>query len=494
MDGRSPSGADYGWTGQGTADGTFFTGSWTAAEQVQDVRNPSTGAVIGSVGMARPADIHKAAAAARKAQEAWSAASYETRANVLRQAAGAAEGNRERLVDWIVRESGSTVLKANAEVAATIKALHEAAAMPSQASGHVLPSPQGQLSVARRRPIGVIGVISPFNFPLFLAMRAVAPALAVGNAVVLKPDPRTAVCGGYNIARIFEQAGLPEGVLQVMPGDGAAGAALCEDPNIGMIQFTGSTAAGRKVGEAAGRNLKKVSLELGGKNALIILDDADLELAVKNAAWSTYFHQGQICMATGRIIVHKAIVNDFTRLLGEKAGALGVGDPASGQVALGPLINQAQVDRALGIVESTVAQGGVLVSGGTSDGLFFNPTVLADVKKGMRAYDEEIFGPVAVIIPVENDDEAVRVANDTDYGLVAAIISRSVGRAMSIGERLNVGMLHINDCTVKNEAVNPFGGVGSSGNGTSIGGPANWEEFTQWQWMTVKDTPPAYPM
>jgi acyl-CoA reductase-like NAD-dependent aldehyde dehydrogenase len=222
---------------------------------------------------------------------------------VLRKAARLAEEHIDTLVEWLVRESGSTRLKAGFEAKVTIKALHEAAALPSRSTGEILPSEPGRLNLARRRPLGVVGVISPFNFPLYLAMRAVAPAIALGNAVVLKPDPRTAVCGGAVIARLFEQAGLPAGVLHMLPGDGAAGAALTSDPHVAMIQFTGSTAAGRKVGEAAGKHLKKVSLELGGKNSLIILDDADLDLAVANTAWGVYLHQGQICMATGRVLV-----------------------------------------------------------------------------------------------------------------------------------------------------------------------------------------------
>lgn len=366
--------------------------------------------------------------------------------------------------------------------------------MPSQAAGQVLPSEAGRLSLARRRPIGVVGVIAPFNFPLYLAIRAVAPAIAVGNAVVLKPDPRTAVCGGVTIARIFEDAGLPAGVLQVLAGDGAAGAALCEDPNVGMIQFTGSTAAGRKVGEVAGRNLKKVSLELGGKNSIIILEDADLDLAVANTRWSTYLHQGQICMAAGRVLVHQSIAAEFTRRLSASAIATPVGDPASGQVALGPLINTAQVDHAKAILDASVAEGAEIAAGGTIDGLYFAPTVLTGVTRQMSAFTQEMFAPVAVVSTFETDDEAVALANDTDYGLSAAVITNSIGRAMSIGERLNVGLLHINDATVNEEVVNPFGGVGASGNGTSIGGPANWEEFTSWQWLTLKGAPPAYPL
>ncbi|QAB01021.1 MULTISPECIES: benzaldehyde dehydrogenase [Agrobacterium tumefaciens complex] len=474
--------------------GVTFDGAWKRSTKTQDTVEPATGRTLGQIGMVNADDIRAAAAAARKVQAGWAATNYERRAEILRNAARTAEDNRDEIIDWLVRESGSTIPKAAFELAVTIKALYEASAMPSQAAGQMLPTRPGHLNFARRRPIGAVGVISPFNFPLYLAMRAVAPAIAVGNTVVLKPDPRTAVCGGHVIGRLFEEAGLPSGVLSVLPGDGAAGAALCEAPDIGMIQFTGSTSAGRKVGETAGRNLKKVSLELGGKNAFIVLDDADLDLAVKNAVWSAYLHQGQICMSAGRILVQSGIAEEFIRRLAGHAAGLPVGDPASGQVALGPMINQNQVEHALAIVQAAIANGAKLAAGGFSNGLFFQPTVLTFVQQGNPAFAEEIFAPVAVVTVFEKDEDAIALANDTDYGLSAAIVSRSVGRALALGERLNVGLLHINDATVNDEVVNPFGGVGASGNGSSIGGPANWEEFTQWQWVTVKAEAPAYPL
>ncbi|MCA1867968.1 benzaldehyde dehydrogenase [Agrobacterium genomosp. 3] len=475
-------------------NGHVYDGGWRPSTTVRDVCEPATGRKLASVGMATPQEVSRAAEAARHAQPAWAATGYERRAEILRAAARIAEVHSDEIANWLVREAGSIIPKAQFEVALTIKALYEAASMPSQAMGQVLPSEPGRISIARRRPIGVIGVISPFNFPLYLAMRAVAPAVAIGNAVVLKPDPRTAISGGQVIARLFEMAGLPTGCLSVLPGDGAAGAALCEDRNIGMIQFTGSTAAGRKVGETASRNLKKVSLELGGKNSFVVLDDADLDLAVKNAVWSVYLHQGQICMSAGRVLVHSAVAAEFTRRLAAHARNLPVGDPTSGQVALGPIINQVQVDHALKVVSAAVEAGANLETGGKSNGLFFEPTVLTGVKPGNPAFEEEIFGPVAVVTTFDTDDEAAALVNATDYGLSAAIVSRSVGRAMALGEKLRVGLLHINDSTVNDEVVNPFGGVGASGNGTSIGGPANWEEFTQWQWVTVKSEAPAYPL
>lgn len=474
--------------------GLVFTGEWTAATAQADVIEPATGERLAQIGMADAAFVGQSAAAAARAQLAWAALPYDARADVLRRAAQLGQTHFDEIVDWVVRESGSTRAKAGFETSVTIKALHEASALPSRSAGEVLPSVPGRLSLARRRPLGVVGVISPFNFPLYLAMRAVAPALALGNAVVLKPDPRTAVCGGYVIARLFELAGLPAGVLHMLPGDGAAGAALTSDPHIAMIQFTGSTAAGRKVGEAAGRHLKKVSLELGGKNSLIVLDDADLEQAIANTAWGVYLHQGQICMAAGRVLVQRGIYDRFIARLTEKAKGLSVGDPAKDNVHLGPLINVAQRDHAAKALADAVAAGAKIEAGGKFRDLFFEATVLSGVTPENPAFHEEIFGPVAVVVPFDTDEEAIKLANDTEYGLSMAIVTSNVGRALRMGERLRTGLLHINDQTVNDEVINPFGGVGASGNGTSIGGPANWEEFTQWQWLTVKGEAPLYPL
>lgn len=472
------------------SDDPWLSGTAGSATELVE---PGSGKALFSLKLGGAADIADAARDARAAQEGWYALPYDRRARVLRTAADLMEANADLYIGWLVREAGSVDAKAGFEVSLVVKALREAAAMPSQPYGLVLPTDPGKLSFCRRMPLGVVGVISPFNFPMYLGLRAVAPALAVGNAVVLKPDPRTSVSGGLLLARLFEAAGLPSGVLQVVPGGAEAGEALCTDANIAMIQFTGSTAVGRKIGALAGGHLKKLSLELGGKNSLIILDDADLDLAAANAAWSAYLHQGQICMTGGRILVQDSVHDVLAERLVAKARALPVGDPVGGQVALGPMISAGQVGHARSIVEDTVAAGARLATGGEVDGLFFKPAVLSGVTSDMRAFREEIFAPVAVLTAFGSDEEAVRLANDTEYGLSAGIISSSVGRAMAIGARLRTGLLHINDQTVGDEVVNPFGGRGQSGNGTSIGGPANWDEFSQWQWVTVRDTAPNYP-
>jgi len=476
-------------------NGHLFTGQWQAGQGTSTyVLEPATGQTLGTLANADADQVARSAKAAQQAQASWFQLSYDERAAVFRKAAQVAQSHAEDIAEWLVRESGSTREKAEFETRLSIKVLHESAALPSRSQGEVLPSVPGRLSLARRRPLGVIGVIAPFNFPLYLAIRAVAPALATGNAVVLKPDPRTAVCGGFVIARVFELAGLPAGLLHVLPGGADAGAALTSDPQVAMIQFTGSTGAGRKVGEAAGRHLKKVSLELGGKNSLIVLDDADLDLALANATWGVYLHQGQICMSTGRLLVQRGIYERFLERLVAKARSLSVGDPAKGAVHLGPLINAQQCDNAQRIVQAAQQAGAKLEVGGNPQGLFFPATVLSGVTRDNPAFNEEIFAPVAVVVPFDSDADAVALANDTEYGLSAAVLSRDVGRALKLGEQLRVGLLHINDQTVNDEVVNPFGGVGASGNGASIGGPANWEEFTQWQWLTVKGDAPAYPL
>jgi len=457
------------------------------------VFDPASGKQLLTLALGGAGEVSAAAANAQAVQERWFALPYEVRAKVLHKAADLMDDNPGIYTDWIVRETGSAGAKAVFEVAVTVKALREAAAMPSQPQGLVLSSDPGKLSFCRRMPLGVVGVIAPFNFPLYLAMRAIAPALAVGNAVVLKPDPRTTACGGLLIARLFAMAGLPDGVLHVVPGGAEAGEALCTDPSVAMIQFTGSTAVGRKIGALAGGHLKKLSLELGGKNSLIILDDADLDVAAANAAWAAYLHQGQICMAGGRILVQESVHDVLAARIAEKARNLPVGDPSGGTVALGPLINKEQAERVSAIVSEAVDAGATLLAGGKNDGSFFQPTVLTGVTPCMRVFREEVFGPVAALTSFRTDDEAVALANDTKYGLSAGIISSSVGRAMAIGSRLRTGLLHINDQTVGDEVVNPFGGRGQSGNGTSIGGPANWDEFSQWKWITVRDKPLPYP-
>ena len=472
----------------------IFNGDWIAAHGgTHTFMEPATGEQLGRVGLADAGDVAAAASQARAAQRAWASSDYKERAAIFRRAAALIGQHHDELAVWIVRETGAIRPKADLELREATAHLHEAAAMLTQPKGQLLASSSGQMSIARRVPHGVVGVISPFNFPLILSIRSIAPALATGNAVVHKPDLQTPVSGGVLIARIFEEAGLPKGVLQVLPGGAEAGQAMCSHPDIAMIAFTGSTAVGRSIGELAGRHLKKMSLELGGKNSLIVLDDADPDIAAANVAWGAYLHQGQICMASGRVLLQRGIADAVIERLVGKALHLPVGDPMSGQVALGPLISARQVGRLDGIVQDSIAAGATLLAGGTFERQFYQPTVLTDVKPGMRCFEEELFGPVASITVFDTDAEAIALASATSGCLALGVISPSIARAMHIVDRVPAGHVHINDQTVLAEVHAPFGGGGTSGNGGRHGGSADWDEFTQWQWLTVKTEAPRYP-
>ncbi|MFJ4199970.1 aldehyde dehydrogenase family protein [Streptomyces sviceus] len=474
----------------------IFSGEWIRATgESYDSTEPATGKTLGRVGSATPADLERAVERAVRAQRDWAARPYVERARVLRRAARLFEEHQAEIAEWIVRESGALWPFADFQtVNGAAEECYEAAALAAAPYGEVLRSIEDRLSFARRRPVGVVGVIAPFNAPMVLAMRAVAPALALGNAVVLKPDPRTAVCGGVTIARVFEEAGLPAGVLHMLPGGADVGAALVDEPRVPVIAFTGSTRAGKAIATAAAQRLKRVHLELGGNSALIVLDDADLEKAVSAGAFGSFHHAGQICMASSRHLVHASVAGDYAELLAQHANAAPVGDPAGGQVALGPMIDERQLQAAHAIVTDSVASGARLAAGGTYEGLFYRPTVLADVPLDARAYKEEIFGPVAPVVPFQDLDEAVRLAGDSEYGLSLGILTRDVAKGLALADRIPTGLVHINDQTVNDEATVPFGGVGDSGNGSRHGGGvANLEAFTEQQWVTVRGEIPDYP-
>jgi benzaldehyde dehydrogenase (NAD) len=473
----------------------IFNGAWKEAAGGQiDVIEPATGEILAVAGRANTADVRAACSEAAQAQPAWAALPYPARAAVFRRAAALLEENREAITQWMVRETGSILPKATFEIDSVLHLYHEAAAMLTQPQGLVLPSLPGVHSIARRVPHGVVGIITPFNFPFLLTGRALLPALACGNAVVLKPDPRTPITGGIIHALLLQAAGLPAGVLHTFAGEADAGEALVTDPDVTMISFTGSTAVGRRIGELAGRHLKKVALELGGKNALIVREDADLELALSGACWASWLHQGQICMSAGRHLVHEKFADEYAQRLAQKAKVLPVGNPDTSAVALGPLISVKQAERVQRIVDESVAQGAQLLAGGTRDGHFYAPTVLMNVKPGMAAFTEELFGPVIAVTAFASDDEAVALANDTEYGLSAGIYTRDIAAGMALAQRLRTGLVHVNDQTVNDDGTMPMGGRGASGNGSRHGGPANWDEFSQWRWITVRATPPQYPL
>ncbi|MFC7528245.1 aldehyde dehydrogenase family protein [Actinoplanes sp. GCM10030250] len=478
------------WTGN-----IFIGGEWKPGRGgAYDVVEPATGEVLGRIGRATPEDVGEAARHAAEAQRAWAATPHPARAAVLRRAAQLWGEYAEEISGWNVREVGAIPAMAGFALHVAEQECYEAASLPSRPYGELLPSEEPRLSMAQRVPAGVVTVIAPFNVPIILSIRSVAPALALGNAVLLKPDPRTAVTGGVTLARVFAEAGLPDGLLQVLPGGTDVGEALVTHPLVRVISFTGSTRAGRRVGALAGEHLKRAHLELGGNSAMIVLDDADIAPAVDAASFGSWFHQGQICMTTGRHLVHDRLYDEFVERLSAKAAALPIGDPNRQQVVLGPIIDAGQRDKIHGVVTRSASSGARIAAGGTYEELFYSATVLADVSEDTPAFTEEIFGPVAPVMRFRDAEEAVRLATAGEYGLSLGIVTRDVMKGLALAERIPTGIVHINDQTVSDEANSPFGGVAASGTGSRFGGAAaNIEAFTETRWVTVRDKPPAYP-
>ncbi len=479
-----------------TWDSKIYSSGWVdGSGEPYPVVSPSTGERLGTMGLATEADVHKAAAAASDAQRGWAATPYNERAAVLRRAGDLWHANAEEITGWLMRETGAIGPFGGFQIMTSAEECYEAAALASTPYGELLRSSSPRLSLARRVPVGVVGVIAPFNVPTILSIRAVAPALALGNAVLLKPDPRTAVAGGAILAEIFAQAGLPDGLLHVLPGGADVGSALVTEPTVRVISFTGSTKAGRAVATLAAQHLKRVHLELGGNSALLVLDDVDVDAASSVGAWGSFAHQGQVCMAASRHLVQSGMADDYIAALAARADHLPVGDPTSGVVALGPVIDAGQRDRIHSLVTESVDAGARLAAGGTFEDLYYRPTVLADVPTTARAYTEEVFGPVAPIVRFDSVDDVVRLAAETPYGLSIGILTRDVMRGLEIADRIPSGLVHINDQTINDEATIPFGGVKDSGTGARHGGPqANLEAFTETQWVTVRGTLPEYPM
>jgi benzaldehyde dehydrogenase (NAD) len=475
-------------------EGKIFISGWTdgGGEPIR-VTEPATGEQLATIGSASPDDVTTAAGLAAAARESWQALPPSERAAVLRRAGALWEEQASEIHGWIIRETGAIPPKAALETSIAAQECYEAAALPTHPMGDVLASNEPRWSFARRRPAGVVTVIAPFNFPLILSIRSVAPALALGNAVLLKPDPRTAVSGGATLVQVFRAAGLPDGLLQLLPGGREIGEATITAPPVRVVSFTGSTGAGRAVGALAAQHLKRAHLELGGNNALIVLPGADLPKAVSAGAFGSFMHQGQICMTTGRQLVHESLHDAYVDALAATADHLPVGNPAAAQVALGPMIDKSQLDKVDGIVQQAVADGARLAAGGTYEGLFYRPTVLAELRTDMTAWREEIFGPVAPVLPFSSVDEAVKLAREAEHGLSLGILG-DVGQAMHLADAIPSGNIHINEQTVSDEANAPFGGIAASGTGSRFGGAqANIEAFTETQWLTVRPEIAPYP-
>lgn len=472
-----------------------FSSGWVEARGgVSDVTDPSNGDLLGVTGIANGEDVAAAAQTARRAQKEWAAIPFSERAEIVRKAAEKLKERENEFADWNVRECGAIRQKGLWEAGITYQQMHQAASLAFLPDGTSFPSAvAGRLNLCQRVPVGVVGVIAPWNFPLFLAMRSVAPALVLGNAVVLKPDPQSAITGGALIAEIFSEAGLPDGVLHVLPGGAEAGESMVASPGIDMISFTGSTQVGRLIGEKCGGMLKKVALELGGNNVHIVLPDADLDGAASCAAWGTFLHQGQVCMAAGRHLVHRDIAQEYAEKLALRAQNLVVGDPKTDQVHLGPLINDKQVARVHVLVESAQKAGAKVLAGGTYQDRYYQATVIMDVKPEMDVFKSEIFGPVAPITVFDNIEEAIELANSSEYGLAASIHTEALATGLEIARSLKTGMVHINDQPINCEPHVPFGGMGASGSGGRFGGLASIDEFTQSQWISMVEKPSIYP-
>lgn len=454
----------------------------------------ATGATLGETGIASPADITAAATTARQAQKAWAKLTGPARGDVLREVSRLLQVHAEEIADLLIRETASIRLKAEWEVQISAREFLEAAALSSQSAGVLGASLEVERqNIARRIPLGLVGIITPWNSPLILGTRAVAPALAMGNAVLLKPDLQSSIIGGVVFARLFEEAGLPKGLFHMLPGAAETGAALTQEPLIDMISFTGSTRVGRQVGATASGLLKRVSLELGGNNPYVVMEDADIEAAASAGAWGSFFHQGQICLTAGRHIVHSRIADAYAAALATRAKALVVGNPLDAKVQVGPIVNERQAANVERIVRQTIGKGAKLHAGGSRKGLFFEPTVLTGVLPGMAAFDEEIFGPVAPITTFNTDEEAIELANTTDYGLSAAVVSPDLDRARHIADGIRSGVVHINDQTVVHGVYGPIGGVGISGNGFGHSTLTNADQFSEWQWISTRSKLPVYP-
>ena len=474
-------------------------GQWrdSASGRTYEQTFPFTGETVGTAAAAGREDAAAAADAAQLAFAGWSQSAPAQRREILLRAADLMVQRGEAIAAIVTQETGGVFGWGMFNVQLAAGMLREAAAQAYWMTGEVIPSDvPGKLAMAIRQPAGVVLAIAPWNAPVILATRAVATPIAFANTVVLKASeicPRTHAA----VARVLEDAGLPPGVINLVTNDTADAADVVDEliahPAVRRINFTGSTAVGRIIAEKAGSRLKRVLLELGGKAPMVVLADADLERAAAAATFGAFFHQGQICMSTERIVADRSVAQPLAERIAARAGALPVGDPRSQTTAIGPLINAAAMERVTALVEDARAGGARVLSGGRPDGPCFPPTVLAGVTPEMRIYREESFGPLLAVIEVDGPDEAVAVANDTDYGLSAAVFSENVPAALELARRIESGICHVNDTTVHDEPQMPFGGVKASGWGR-FGGRAALEEFTELRWITVQGQPREYPI
>ncbi len=471
--------------------GQYIDGRWRdgATGQMAQDTNPYNNAVLAEISLASAADVDAAYAAARQAQISWTKTLPGERAAVFMRALDILATRKTEIIDWLIAESGSTRMKAEIEFGAVQKGMKEAASMPYMVHGAIMPVDRpGKEARVYRKPLGVIGVISPWNFPFHLTNRSVAPALAVGNAVVVKPASDTPVTGGLLLAKIYEEAGLPAGVLNVVIGAGSEiGDAFTSHAAPRLISFTGSTAVGMRIAQVAAKStrLKRLGLELGGNAPLVVLDDADLGKAVQAAVIGRFMHQGQICMSTNRIIVEDRLYDAFAEAYCAAASQIKFGDPSAPDTMVGPLCNTAQVNSVRALIEAGKTAGFDLRVKGEIEDRVVPPHVFTGVTNDSVLAQSEIFGPVAPVIRAANEAEALRMANDTEFGLSSAVFSGNEARAVAFAQSIEAGMTHVNDITIHDYPHVMFGGEKNSGIGRFNG---HWivEEFTTDHLITIQ--------
>ncbi|MBD0671511.1 aldehyde dehydrogenase family protein [Kitasatospora sp. NPDC091335] len=472
-------------------DGEWRTGS--GSWDIVDV-DPYTGDKLATITVATVAEVDLAYRAAQRAQKEWAATNPYQRRLVFERALRLLEEWEPEIVGAIMAELGGTALKAGFELSLVKDLLRDCLYQSVAPEGRLLTSPaQGRENRLYRLPVGVVGVISPFNFPLYLALKAVAPALALGNGVVLKPHQETPVVGGGLIAKLFEEAGLPPGLLNVVITDIAeVGDAFLEHPVPKVISFTGSDKVGRHVATVAAGHFKRTVLELGGNSALIVLDDADVDHAVDAAVFSRFVHQGQVCMSANRVLVDRAVEAEFTEKFVAKVASLVVGDPRDPATHIGPLINPVQADALDAQVDQAVAAGATALLRGTTVGSLMAPTVLTGLAEDAPILRNELFGPIVLLVPFDGEDEAVRLANDSPFGLSGAVHTGNVERGVKVAQRVETGMIHVNGGTIADEPGVPFGGEKNSGVGR-LNGEATVDAFTTVKWISVQHERAVFP-
>jgi aldehyde dehydrogenase (NAD+) len=474
----------------------YADGTWCPAgnRELLSVTDPSTREPIAEVPAGTTSDVDDAYRAAIEAQQPWAETPPNRRADVLRQLGERLSAHAEPLRAILRAEAGSTEIKCDFELSATEAIIHESASIPTRIGGdHRQSMIKGKENIVKREPAGIVTVISPWNYPLNLSLRAVAPAIAAGNAVVLKPASSTPISGGLAIARVFEETDLPEGVLNVVTGRGSdLGDHLAGHPDADVVAFTGSTKIGRHVAGTAANSMAFPAMELGGNSPHVVLEDADLDRAIDGGVYGTWLHQGQSCTTINRHLVHESIYDEYVSRLVDRATALPTGSAHDEDTIVGPLIHEDHRDQIRQYIDETVEAGATLETGGTSDGLVVAPTVLSDVTNEMSAACNEHFGPIAPVIPFSDDAEAIELANDTEFGLSASVCSGDYNRGMAVADAIDSGMVHVNDQSLNEEPHIPFGGTKSSGIGR-YNGEEVIAEFTESRWVSVQRKPREYP-